>query len=213
MSSYNDTPQRSITLIEGFPDGDRHEVARMYWAAFGGKLRVALRPDHKAITMLAGALNPKSSIVARAIDGQLLGVAGYKTPMGSLVAITFDVLKQHFGVLGAIWRGTILAFLERRPNVGTLLMDGIFVSERARGQGVGTLLLNAIKRKAREQGCTQVRLDVIDTNPRARLLYEREGFRAVAVRNLGPLRKLFGFRYATTMIVEIAQEPQPVEVV
>ena len=69
------------------------------------------------------------------------------------------------------------------------------------------LLLNAIKRKAREQGCTQVRLDVIDTNPRARLLYEREGFRAVAVRNLGPLRKLFGFRYATTMIAEIAQEP------
>lgn len=81
-------------------------------------------------------------------------------------------------------------------------MDGIFVAERARGQGVGTLLLRAIKRKAEQQGFAQVRLGVIDTNPRARQLSERQGFRAVAVRNPGPLRRLFGFRRAA-MIAEI----------
>jgi GNAT superfamily N-acetyltransferase len=164
-------------------------------------------PPDKAIEMLAEAFNPKSSIVARASDGQLLGVAGYKTPKSAFVAIDFDCLKRHFGIVGAISRGTILSLLDRHPEAGTLLMDGIFVAERARGQGVGALLIGAIKQKARENGCPYVRLDVIDTNPRARQLYEREGFRAVANRNLGPLRHLFGFRRATTMMAKNSQRP------
>lgn len=195
-------PAPSISLFEGFPDSDRDEIAGMYWSAFGAKLSLALSPAERAIELLARALNPSSSIVARANDGRLLGVAGYKTATGSFAAIDFDCLRRQFGVAGAVWRGTILSFLERRPQAGILLMDGIFVAESARGQGVGTVLLNAVKRKAGELGCSQVRLDVIDTNPGAQRLYEREGFRAVAVRSLGPLRHLFGFRRATTMVAD-----------
>lgn len=202
MDATASKSEPSAVLIDGFPDSDRNEIARLYWSAFGNKLRIALSPSDKAIEMLAEALDPGFAIVARADDGQLLGVAGYKTPTGSFVAMNFDHLKRHFGLAGAIWRGAILSLLVRQPEPGTLLMDGIFVAERARGRGVGTLLLNAIKRKAETQGCSQVRLDVIDTNPRAQHLYEREGFRAIAVRNLGPLRYLFGFRRATTMTAE-----------
>jgi GNAT superfamily N-acetyltransferase len=200
MDPHSNEPELSVTLSDGFAESDRGEIAPMYWAAFGSKLRIALRPSGRAIGMLSEALNPDFAVVARAADGQLLGVAGYKTPRGSFMAINFVRLKRHFGTFGAIWRGLVLSLLERQPDAGTLLMDGIFVTERARGQGVGTLLLNAIKRKAEEQGCAHVRLDVIDTNPRAQQLYEREGFRAVASRDLGALRHLFGFRRATTMI-------------
>jgi ribosomal protein S18 acetylase RimI-like enzyme len=45
-----------------------------------------------------------------------------------------------------------------------------------------------------------LRLDVIDTNLRARALYERLGFRAVRSESLGPLRHLFGFQTAITMV-------------
>lgn len=200
MNSAHTEVEPSLTVIDGFPDQDRNEIARMYWAAFGPKLNVAIGPPDKAIALLAEMLNPGSSIVARARDGELLGVAGYKTPMGAFFSIEFKVLRRHFGFAGAVWRGAILSLLMRKPEAGTLLMDGIFVTERARGQGVGTVLLNAIKRKARARGCSSVRLDVIDTNPRARQLYEREGFRAVAVRRLGPFRHIFGFASATTMI-------------
>lgn len=179
----------------------------MYWAAFGPKLSSALSPRDTAIALLAEVLDPNFSIVARAEDGGLLGVAGYKSPLGSFVAIDFERLKRHFGFVGALWRGTLLSFLERRPDAGTLLMDGIFVAERARGRGIGTLLLSAMKSKARDHGCSRVRLDVIDTNLRAQQLYEREGFHAVAVRKLGPLRHLFGFRAATTMLADCGPTP------
>lgn len=200
MNSAHNEVEPSLTVIDGFPDQDRNEIARMYWAAFGPKLNVAIGPPDKAIALLAETLNPGSSLVARARDGELLGVAGYKTPMGAFFSIEFTVLRRHFGFAGAVWRGAILSLPMRKPEAGTLLMDGIFVTERARGQGVGTFLLRAIKRKARAHGCSSVRLDVIDTNPRAWQLYEREGFRAVAVRRLGPFRHIFGFASATTMI-------------
>lgn len=205
MNSANTEFEPSLAAIDGFPDRDRNEIARMYWAAFGPKLGVAIGPSDKAITLLSEMLNPASSIVARAGDGELLGVAGYKTPMGAFFSIDLKVLRRHFGLAGAVWRGVILSLLMRKPRAGTLLMDGIFVSERARGQGVGTFLLSAIKRKARALGCPSVRLDVIDTNPRARQLYEREGFHAVAVRRLGPFRHIFGFGSATTMIARSDQ--------
>ncbi len=104
------------------------------------------------------------------------------------------------GAIGGLWRGCTLSLLERPLQPDTLLMDGIFVSETARGLGIGSALLSAIKEKAAALGYAKVRLDVIDTNPRARALYERRGFIAEETSTIGPLRHVFGFRKATTMV-------------
>jgi ribosomal protein S18 acetylase RimI-like enzyme len=87
-------------------------------------------------------------------------------------------------------------------------MDGIAVDAAARGQGLGTALLTALKTRAAALGKATIRLDVIDTNPRARALYEREGFVAGQTEHLGPLRALFGFSAATTMRFDISQSEQ-----
>ena len=79
-------------------------------------------------------------------------------------------------------------------------MDGIFVSNRARGKGVGTALLDAVCAEAKARGYSEVRLDVIDTNPRARALYERQGFVATDTQHLGLLRHVFGFKSSETMV-------------
>ncbi len=50
-----------------------------------------------------------------------------------------------------------------------------------------------------EPGVGEVRLDVIDTNSRARALYERQGFVAGKTQHLGPLRYLFGFSSSAMM--------------
>ena len=78
-------------------------------------------------------------------------------------------------------------------------MDGIAVQAGARGQGVGSRLLEEIANYAKEQGFSRVRLDVIDINPKARKLYERKGFKAVKTEYFRYLRWLLGFRGSTTM--------------
>jgi ribosomal protein S18 acetylase RimI-like enzyme len=56
------------------------------------------------------------------------------------------------------------------------------VSPELRGQGVGRAFLRHLLDGARAQGYARAALDVADSNPRARALYEGLGFRHVATR-------------------------------
>ena len=108
-------------------------------------------------------------------------------------------LAQVYGWFGALWRGLVLSTLERKLQPNVFQMDGIFVDPCARGQGVGTALLKAVLAEAAARGLAQVQLDVIDTNPRAKALYERVGFVATGTETTGPLKLIFGFSSATRM--------------
>jgi GNAT superfamily N-acetyltransferase len=184
----------------GIPPQDRAAVTALYWEAFGAKLGCVMKPEIKALAFIKNVLDGSHAICAHDDGGQLLGVAGFKTHKGALVGGTFRDLTQVYGIAGATWRAGLLSLLERDTENERFLMDGIFVAPHARGQGVGTALLHAIIAEAKTRGYAQVRLDVIDTNPRARALYERSGFVATDTHYLGLLRLIFGFRSATTMV-------------
>ncbi len=192
-----------MDIAAGFQDDERALVADMYWAAFGQKLGRVMGPTDRALRFIQGVLDPTHALCARDTDGTLLGVAGFKTFDSALVGGTWKDMTRHYGWFGASWRTAILALLERETENQRFLMDGIFVRDIARGKGVGTALLDAICAEAAARGYTEVRLDVIDSNPRARALYEREGFVAGGVHQLGPLKYIFGFESATTMIRRI----------
>ncbi len=193
--------ETSEFLIEpGFPESGRDCVARLFWQAFHAKLHLLLRPEARAVSFIAGVLNPDFAMTALDRSGRVIGVAGFKTGDGALVGGGVGDLARHYGWFGALWRGLCLELLERDTEDRVLLMDGIFVDTSARGKGVGTALLRAIVAEASRRGLDSVRLDVIDTNPRARALYEREGFVAGDTHHLGPLKHLFGFDSATTLI-------------
>ena len=189
----------SFTITEGFEPNQRELVADLYWQAFKTKLNPVMKPEKKALEFLSRVANPTHSISAVSLDGTLLGIAGFKTKNGAFIAGELADLQATYGWLGGFWRGMLLGLLERPLQARTLLMDGIMVSETARGLGIGTALLGAVKAKAIQLECKEVRLDVIDTNPRARALYERQGFVAQTSSSMGPLRHVFGFSKATTM--------------
>ncbi|MEO1192307.1 MAG: GNAT family N-acetyltransferase [Pseudomonadota bacterium] len=187
-------------IQKGIPAGERERAAALYWVAFSSKLGRVMRPEQKALAFLAAAINPDFGYAAIAQDGRLLGVAGFKTSEGGLVGGGFRSLARVYGVLGAMWRAPLLALLERKLEPDLLLMDGICVAPEARGLGIGAALLDAVVAEAEARGLTAVRLDVIDSNPRARALYERKGFRPAGEETIGPLRWLFGFQTATTLL-------------
>lgn len=189
----------------GLPPEYRRQAAHGYWRAFSRKLRYPLGPEEKALSFLESVLDPSHAISARSKDGQFLGMAGFKTAKGALVGGGIGDLARAYGWIGAALRGPLIHILERDCADGTLLMDGIFVEPRARGQGVGTALLHAVEAHAASMKLQRIRLDVIDTNPRARALYEREGFSARSVVSLGLLKPIFGFSSATQMTKPIAR--------
>lgn len=137
----------------------------------------------------------------------MVGIVGFKTGQGSLTGgISFRILKDELGCWGAVRAVLVLALFQRKRVAGQLLMDGIGVSPKMRGRGIGAQLLNHLIRYAQQEGYRSVRLDVIDTNSAARRLYERVGFAPVQTEQFGYLKWLLGFGAATQMVYSFNAE-------
>jgi len=189
-----------VTLHHGLPETLRAEAAALYWQAFGGKLDRVLGPERRALAYLADVIRPDHAIVALDEEGRLLGLAGYKTPAGSFAGGDMADLRRVYGRIGAWWRAVPLWLLGREVDNSRFLLDGICVARQARSLGIGSALLEAICDEARARGYGAVRLDVIDTNWRARQLYERLGFTVERRASIGLLSHVFGFSAALTMV-------------
>lgn len=182
--------------------GDELAATRIYAAALFQKLRPFFGTIEAAASFLAPHMRRDRGVSA-ILGGRVVGIAGYRLDGTGLFEPKWRHFRQRFGFFGTSIRMAGLAFLDKTDADGVLSMDGIAVSEEARGKGAGTALLGAVVDVARRTGQHAVRLDVIDTNPRARALYERNGFVPEKRRELGFLKPIFGFSSATTMCRQV----------
>ncbi|GGT14968.1 GNAT family N-acetyltransferase [Streptomyces purpureus] len=188
-----------VAVRRGVPAGAERRAAELYWEAFGRKLGPALNPPDKAVTFLTAHLNADRAVCAL-LDGQLVGLAGYQLGGRALTGGSASAVLRAYGHLRGLHRLLLLAMFERHPAPGQLVMDGIAVDPAIRGRGVGSLLIEEVAAVAAEQDCREIRLDVIDVNPRARALYERRDFTAVRTESTPYLRGLLGFGAVTIML-------------
>lgn len=192
-----------VSLQIGVPSRLHSDAAALYWQAFGDKLGRVMGPDAKALQFLCRVIRPDHAIVALSQQGDLLGLAGFKTPQGSFAGGEPADLRAVYGRIGSAWRIPLLAQLSRDIDNARFLLDGLCVAQEARGQGIGTALLHEVEAEAVRRGYAQVRLDVVDTNVRAQALYQRLGFHVDHAQNIGALRHVFGFRSATVMVKSV----------
>lgn len=196
----------TVTLHPGLPPHLRHAAAALYWQAFGGKLAAVMGPTPRALRYLDRVLREDHAITALA-GGQLVGIIGFKSPQGSFADGSMADLAAVYGRFGGLWRGAAMNLLSREVDNTRFLIDGICVDRAWRSRGIGAALLDAICAEAAARGYAAVRLDVIDTNWRARALYERQGFIATRTQKIGLLRHIFGFDAAITMVRPLPQQP------
>ena len=126
----------SVAVHLGLPDGLREDAARLYWQAFGGKLGRVLGPERLALALLGRVMRADHVIVAMDGGGSLLGLVGFKSPSGAFAGGDLADLRYVYGTFGALWRAGLLWLLERDVDNERFLMDGICVTDAARGQGV-----------------------------------------------------------------------------
>lgn len=191
-----------MRLVSGLPEAYRSEAAALYWRAFGGKLGRVLGPERLALAYVERVMRAEHCICAIGRHG-LSGLVGFKTEAGSFAGGTPDDLRKVYGTIGGAWRSGVMQLLGGDTDSGRFLIDGLCVQPEERGQGVGSALLGAICEEGRARGYRAVRLDVVDTNPRARALYERHGFVLDRSTPIGPLRFIFGYRMAHTMVRDL----------
>ncbi len=197
----------AYAIRRGLPPGARPAAAALYWEAFGPKLGRVLGPERRALAFLDRAMRDGQCLAAVALnDGRLLGMVGFRAEGASFAGGTAADLRAVYGAAGGLWRAALLGMLARGNGdgrggeAGRFVIDGLCVVPGLRGHGIGRALIASACTEAAFRGHAEVGLDVVDTNLRARALYERVGFRAERTECIGALRHVFGFSAATTMV-------------
>ena len=191
-----------VSIDEGFVGSERESVAALYWEAFGRKLRSGFVDEATGLAVVRTALRESQMLVAREGD-HVVGVCGFYGAGIGAADLGWSQLRQSLSVPAALRAIFVLSLLSRSDRSDALVLDGICVDRGARGRGIGSSLLNAAVDKARHRGVGAVRLSVVDTNPRARALYERHGFMPTGRGTLGPLAPVYGFDAYTTMELKV----------
>ena len=187
----------------GMPESCLASAASLYDEAFGQKFRIAIGSEQQRRSLLMDCFKREYAIVAMAGD-KLVGIAGFHTTKGSFTGgIVYKNLVSLLGFIKGSRAALILSLYDRRPEKGDMLMDGIAVHQDYRGKGIGRRLLEELAVYAKEKGYNKLRLDVINTNPGARKLYERVGFEPVKTEWFPYLRWLLGFSGSTAMVLKI----------
>ena len=193
-----------ISYHVGIAEKYRDAVVDLYDDAFGQKFSVAISSKEDRLRLLKTTFMLDYAIGAVYQD-RLIGIAGFQTPQGSLTAgITYDTLVSELGVVKGNWAAVIFSLYERKSPLEVLLMDGIAVHSDARGKGVGSRLITEVASYAKAHDFQRIRLDVIDTNPKAKSLYQRKGFTSMTTASYPYLTWLLGFSASTTMELSLS---------
>ena len=189
----------SIEIRRGLPTELRLQAAILYEEAFRQKFEPIVRSQEDRLAILSQSFRPDLAFVA--MEGRsIVGLVGFhEGGQGFTSGGSVRGILRRLGWFKGIRALLLFSLFERRARTGELLMDGIAVAGSMRGRGVGTRLLQRVAQYAGERGDRTVRLDVVDTNRRARRLYERLGFEAVRTTRF-PLFRRLGFSASTTMV-------------
>ena len=209
--------QPRFAIERGLPERLRDRAAEILDEAFAEKLSPVIPDRDRRLAFLARTIRARNCITAR--DGEdLLGLVCLNAPHGEFEGEVLDTSalgiggwRSMLGTLGAIRAALMLhTFYSHKAKPDEVYIDFIAVAAAARGRGVGSRLLAEARGAAGRSGLGFVRLDVVDTNPRAQALYEREGYRVVREERLGFLGRFTGFSVAYTMELPAGPDEAPV---
>lgn len=177
-----------VEIVDRLDEEQKREVARLFYQAFTLKFSgiwIFSREEQKVVDVLSRCLRYDNALYA-VYEGRVVGFAGLETGDGFFMRLNYRALRQTFGLFGGAWRfaayGVFRLFHGSTPS-NAVHIDPLVVSAEARGLGVGTRLLEAVFVWSKETDRSKVMLEVVDTNPLAKKLYERVGFRTFKVQN------------------------------
>lgn len=189
----------NLEIRFGLPGPLFRPAAHLICEAFQRKIGALVATPEPAVAMLSMSLNPAVALVAL-IEGQLAGLASLEYDGQHPVRARPGALIRQFGPLRGLLGWLVLSHFNQPTRPHEMRIALLAVRAALRGRGVGTRLLEGALDYARQRGDAAVRLEVVDTNPRAHHLYERMGFVAVKTQRYPFARDWMGFSAAISMV-------------
>ena len=187
---------------EGIPSMFKHQVSALYAEAFERKFVKVIADKHTMSRLFLENMDEGCGLCFIE-DNKVMGVAGFHRGSNALLGFEMKTFTDEFGYIKGFFKCLmILLFYNRKPShEKELLMDGIVVDKDHRGRGIGTKLFGALEEYAKRCGYTQIKLDVIKENPKAKALYTRLGFKPTKEEKVPKfIAGLIGVSAVTTMV-------------
>ncbi|VFQ44185.1 GNAT family N-acetyltransferase [Desulfoluna butyratoxydans] len=194
MKDKSHTP---IIVTGKLPETLQQSAIEVFLSGFGQKIdHLMLKPRDRAqaLRIYRDGADFSSGIYA-VCRGRVAGMLGFHYQNQKFINLNLATLNREFGFFGGVTRklsGSV--FKDIHPlSHNEVRVQVIAVDNAFRGTGVGHRLLETLFAFGRTRRLSGVRLEVVDTNPGAKKLYEELGFADCGTLPYGPIAAKAGF--------------------
>lgn len=182
---------------------DKKAIAQIVMDGFWGKMGKFLESvsSNEAVDIIEDAITFNKGFYYKE-DGVVLGVTLLATE--EITYINFlKSRRKRVGFWDSLFLHIGFGLMAPKKKDG-LKLEMIAVSPKARGKGVGTKMLDYLNSIAVKDGFKKLTLEVIDSNNKAKVLYEKKGYRDIKYTNTSLFTKSMGFNgyYKMQKIIE-----------
>ncbi len=195
----------SIEIKFGVPKNQRETVAKMFHESFGDKYDLMFGDETKTVAFVSACLDDSKTIVALK-DDVAVGFSGLQHCGKSFIEDNAHEMVRVFGLASFKVMLIRSMFVFKRMGIDNneLLLEALAVSAKERNKGIGQKLLQFTIDYAKSKKFSHLKLDVINTNPKAKRLYERIGFVESKVQKIPyPFNVIMGFDSMSEMVYQL----------
>ena len=182
----------NIEITESINKNQRIRAIEILYYAFEQKIRALIKSKEKALAIYNKSLK-NDQVFYALLDGNVVGLIGLQYKNRTFLEFKYRDLRKYFNPLQSYFIYKIYKLTSPKIKDDVLRIDSIAVDKSFRNLGIGTQLINKVFEFAKNKGIKKVILEVINTNPKAKALYERIGFKEKKIVRYYFLTRSAGF--------------------
>ena len=203
------TPEIKLKYQYGISRDNLFEAAKLFDQAFAQKFKNAI-PDNETRIMFWSLVLNQNQILAAFKENEIVGISllTFSDNPGFLPESRKILFKFLGGLKGAraAFYFILYSKLDTKISKDFVYLEAISVSEKFRGQGIGSLIIMELKRLLTADNKMQLQLKVTLENTAARKLYEKLGFKLISTKYTPILKWFTGVSGAITMAMELSKD-------
>ncbi len=151
------------------------EAVEIFYEAFERKIKPLIKSKEAACGIYKKSINPDRVIYAFS-DDEVVGIAGLHYDGKNFMNGRYSYYRQYFSPFKSFFIYNINKWMSPKIKKDELRIDTLAVKNTRRSLGIGSMLMQEVFSLAKSKGFNEVILEVVNTNPEAKRLYEKTGF-------------------------------------
>ena len=182
----------NIEIADSINKNQRIRAIEIFYDAFEQKIRALIKSKEKALAIYNRSLK-NDQVFYALLDGNVVGLIGLHYKNKTFLEFKYRDLRKYFNPLRSYFIYRIFKLTSPKIKDDALRIDSIAVDKSFRSLGIGSQLINKVFEFAKNEGFREVVLEVVNTNPKAKELYDRIGFKEEKIVRYYFLTRSAGF--------------------